>query len=477
VSPTGAQAVVAVANRLPVHAGEDGWQLSPGGLVTALRPVMSARSGAWVGWDGGTKGTPTRLPELSIDLAPVTLTAAQVRDYYQGFANRTLWPLLHNAIEKPVFDRNWWSVYRDVNQRFATAAGAALDANPDALLWVHDYHLLLVPERVREQRPAQRTGLFLHTPWPSPDIFARIPWRKDLLRGPLGADVVSFHTDRYRSNYVRAVGRLLGADGVKVRGADVHLPDGRVVRTTASPISIDVDQFATLATSDQTQEDLAALQQQFAGRTVLLGVDRLDYTKGIVERLKAFEALLERRPDLRERLVLVQVAVPSRDDAREYRQLRTAVEQITGRINGRFTVPGRDVPVHYLYRGLTPQRLTAYYAAADVMLVTPLVDGMNLVAKEYVAVQHARESSGVLLLSEFTGAAAELKDALLCNPFDSEGLSALLEQALVLPLSARRRAMQRMARRVASHDVHRWVDGQLDDVGGNPRTPSEAGAT
>jgi trehalose 6-phosphate synthase len=465
VSRAGAQAAVAVANRLPVHAGEDGWQLSPGGLVTALRPVMSVRSGTWVGWDGGTKGTPNRLPELSIDLAPVTLTAAQVRDYYHGFANRTLWPLLHNAIEKPVFDRSWWVMYRETNQRFATAATAALDATPDALLWVHDYHLLLVPRRVREQRPSQRTGLFLHTPWPSPDIFARIPWRKDLLLGPLGADVVGFHTDRYRSNFVRACGRLLGGDGVKVRGHDLHLPDGRVVRTTASPISIDVGQFASFANSAQTQDDIAVLREQFAGRTVLLGVDRLDYTKGIVERLTAFEALLERRPDLREQLVLVQIAVPSRDDAREYRQLRTAVEQITGRINGRFTVPGRDVPVHYLYRGLTPQRLTAYYAAADVMLVTPLVDGMNLVAKEYVAVQEARGSCGALVLSEFTGAAIELKDAVLCNPFDSEGLSGLLEQALVLPLPARRRAMARMARRVGSHDVHRWVDGQLDDIG------------
>jgi len=457
--------VVAVANRLPVHSGDDGWQLSPGGLVTALRPVMSVRSGAWVGWDGGTKGTPTRLPELSIELAPVTLTSAQVRDYYHGFSNRTLWPLLHNAIEKPVFDRAWWGVYRDVNARFAAAAGDALDATPDALLWVHDYHLLLVPRLVREARPDQRTGLFLHTPWPSPDIFARIPWRKDLLLGPLGADVLSFHTDLYRKNFVRACGRLLDSEGVKVRGNDLQLPGGRVVRTTASPISIDTAQFGELATSDKTDEDVAELRHQFAGRTVLLGVDRLDYTKGIVERLRAFEALLERRPDLRDQLVLVQVAVPSRDDVREYRQLRSQVEQIAGRINGRFTLPGHDVPVHYLYRSLTPQSLTAYYAVADVMLVTPLVDGMNLVAKEYVAVQNARRGTGALVLSEFTGAAEELKDAVLCNPFDVDGLSLLVEQTLSLPAATRRRAMSAMGRRVSSHDVHHWVDVQLADIG------------
>jgi trehalose 6-phosphate synthase len=456
--------VVAVANRLPVHAGDDGWQLSPGGLVTALRPVMSARSGAWVGWDGGTKGTPTRLPELSIELAPVQLTAGQVRDYYHGFSNRTLWPLLHNAIEKPVFDRGWWKAYCDVNQRFAGSAGDALDATPDALLWVHDYHLLLVPQLVRAARPEQRTGIFLHTPWPSPDIFSRVPWRKDLLHGPLGADVISFHTENYRKNFVRSCGRLLGSDGVRVRGNDLVLPGGRIVRTTASPISIDVGQFAGLAAGKDTQEDIAALREQFAGRTLLLGVDRLDYTKGIVERLNAFEMLLERRPELREKLVLVQVAVPSRDDVREYRQLRSQVEQIIGRINGRFTAPGHDVPVHYLYRGLPPEQLVAYYAAADVMLVTPLVDGMNLVAKEYVAVQHATGSIGALVLSEFTGAANELKDAVLCNPFDVEGLSGLVERALELPAAARRRAMTAMGRRVNGHDVHRWVDGQIADI-------------
>ena len=456
--------MVAVANRLPVHSTDDGWELSPGGLVTALRPVMSARSGAWVGWDGGTRGTPTSLPELSIDLAPVTLTAAQVRDYYHGFSNRTLWPLLHNAIEKPVFDRGWWRAYGEVNARFASAAREALEATPDALLWVHDYHLLLVPQLVREQHPDQRTGIFLHTPWPSPDIFSRIPWRRDLLLGPLGADVVSFHTEGYRKNFVRACGRLLAGDGVRVRGNDLLMPDGRKVRTTASPISIDVGQFAGLARAEEAQHDAIAVREQFAGRTLLLGVDRLDYTKGIVERLNAFEMLLERRPDLRDQLVLVQVAVPSRDDVREYRNLRSQVEQIIGRINGRFTVPGSDVPVHYLYRGLPPEQLVAYYAAADVMLVTPLVDGMNLVAKEYVAVQSATGAHGALVLSEFTGAANELRDAVLCNPFDVEGLSLLVERAVELPAAARRKAMAAMGKRVNSHDVHRWVDGQIGDI-------------
>jgi len=225
-----------------------------------------------------------------------------------------------------------------------------------------------------------------------------------------------------------------------------------------------VQQFSSLATGPSADMHVESLRRQFAGRHVLLGVDRLDYTKGILERLYAVESLLERRPDLRDRLVLVQVAVPSRDDVREYRELRARVEQIVGRINGRFTAPGHDVPVHYLYRGLPPQRLAAYYAAADTMLVTPLADGMNLVAKEYVTVQHARRGSGALILSEFTGAALELREAMLCNPFDVDGLSGLVEAAIDVPVLQRRRSIAAMAKRISGHDVHAWVQGQLTAI-------------
>jgi trehalose 6-phosphate synthase len=461
---TSGRPVVAVANRLPVQRGKTGWELSPGGLVTALRPVMTSRSGAWVGWDGGAKGPPQRLPDLAIELAPVALSSAQVRDYYHGFSNRTLWPLLHNAIEKPVFERAWWQSYAEVNRRFADATVTALKHNADALLWVHDYHLMLVPQLVRDRVADQPIGFFLHVPFPSPDIYARLPWRREVLLGLLGADVVSFHTERYRTNFVRSCGRVLAGDGVTVKGASVVLPDGRSVRTTASPISIDVGQFTDLATGPTADGHVETLRRQFSGRQVVLGVDRLDYTKGIVERLYAVEQLIERRPEIRERMVFVQVAVPSRDDVREYRELRATVEQIVGRINGRFTAPGHDVPVHYLYRGLPPPRLAAYYAVADTLLVTPLVDGMNLVAKEYVAVQHARRGAGALVLSEFTGAALELREARLCNPFDVDGLSAQLEATLDLPLERRRAAISAMARRVSAHDVHAWVAGQIRDI-------------
>lgn len=457
--------MVAVANRLPVHQGEDGWELSPGGLVTALRPVMATHPGAWVGWDGGTKGVPPTLPDSGIRLLPVGLSAAQVRGYYHGFANATMWPLLHNAIEKPRFERAWWRAYQDVNALFAQRAATALDEHQDAIAWVHDYQLMLVPRLLRERRGAQPIGFFLHVPWPSPDIFARLPWREQVLTGLLGADVIGFHTDRYRGNFLRSCARLLAGTGIEVRGSSVAMPGGRLVATATAPISIDAAEFTRHATDPGTNEEVQALTEQFRGRTVLLGVDRLDYTKGIIERVLAVEMLLERNPEFRTMLAFLQIAVPSRDDVREYRQLRATVEQHVGRINGLYTEPGNDVPVHYLYRGLSQQQLAAYYALADAMLVTPLIDGMNLVCKEYVIVQEARGGSGVLVLSEFTGAAVELPDAVLCNPFDVEGLSYRIEHALRLTPGTRRAALAVMAKQVRTYDVHRWVADQLADIG------------
>jgi trehalose 6-phosphate synthase len=461
---TNSVTVVAIANRLPVRHGDDGWELSPGGLVTALRPVMAAYDGAWVGWDGGARDIPATLPDLKVQLLPISLSGAQVRQYYHGFANATLWPLLNYAIERPRFERAWWQSYQVVNSTFADVAVAALDDRPGALAWVHDYHLMLVPELIRERRPDQAVGFFLHVPWPPPDIFARLPWRAEILRGLLGADVVSFHTEVYRRNFMRACGRLLAGTGIQIHGSAITLPGGRVVRTTSAPISIDAGEFSRMATDPATDAEIGGLSEQFADRALLLGVDRLDYTKGITERLLAVEMLLERREDLRAKIAFLQIAVPSRDDVPEYRNLRGAVERHIGRINGRFTEPGSDVPVHYLHRGLPQPQLAAYYAVAASLLVTPLIDGMNLVAKEYVTVQQARRGSGSLVLSEFTGAAVELREAVPCNPFDVEGLSYRIEQALQLPDSTRRTAVATMARRVRGHDVHRWVAQQLADI-------------
>jgi trehalose 6-phosphate synthase len=455
--------IIAVANRLPVQRGEEGWELSPGGLVTALRPVMSAYEGAWVGWDGGTKDMPGNLPDSGVRLQPISLSAAQVRNYYHGFANATLWPLLHNAIEKPRFERAWWRSYEEVSAVFAQRALAAAEI-PGSITWVHDYHLMLVPRLIREQRQDQPIGFFLHVPWPSPDIYARLPWREQILTGLLGADLISFHTEQYRGNFLRSCARQLAGSGVEVHGTSVVMPGGRTVSTATAPISIDAAEFAGHAKDPGTEQEIQALEEQFRGRKLLLGVDRLDYTKGIVERLLALEMLLERRPELRTSLAFLQIAVPSRDNVREYRTLRTTVEQHVGRINGLYTEPGSEPPVHYLYQGLKQRQLTAYYAFADALVVTPLIDGMNLVAKEYVTVQHARGGNGALVLSEFTGAADELQQAVLCNPFDVEGLSYRIDNALHLPDDARRAAITAMGEYVRIHDVHHWVSGQLAEI-------------
>jgi trehalose 6-phosphate synthase len=386
--------LVVVANRLPVSRGPDGWQTSTGGLVTALRPVVDDVGGAWVGWNDDAETVPTRIDGFNCDLHPVALTRSQVRGFYHGFSNRTLWPLFHDLVAQPVVDRGWWRTYQDVNRRFAEVTAEAVERIAgDPLLWVQDYHLLLLPELLRGISPASPLGVFLHIPFPPPELIARLPWRDQLIQGMLAADAVGFHTVRYRDNFVRTVQRLL--PGASVLGDAVALPDGRHVRCVAHPISIAAGAFAALATSAATESELVDLRTQFAGRRVMLGVDRLDYTKGIRHRLQSIELLLERNPVLRREVAFVQVAVPSRADVKEYRDLRTEVETEVGRINGRFTEPGHDVPVHYLYRGVSREKLAAYYRLADVMCVTPLKDGMNLVAKEFVTVQAAAGEAGV----------------------------------------------------------------------------------
>jgi trehalose 6-phosphate synthase len=455
-------ALFVVSNRLPVQRERGGvWRPSAGGLVTAMRPVMAERQDArWVGWSGGRDDVPERVDELDATLVPVKLTRAQVRGYYEGFANRSVWPLFHDLVEQPVFDRGWWETYREVNEIFADAVTATVSTGSRPFLWVHDYHLLLLPGMLRERLPKARIGFFLHIPWPAPELFARLPWRRQLLDGLLGSDVVSFHTDRYRKNFARTCGRLL--DDATVRGKNVVVDDGRDVRTQANPISIDAAEFASVATSESVEAEVDHLRKQFAGRRVLLGVDRLDYTKGILQRLEAFELLLERQPGLAEDVTLVQIAVPSRSSVAEYRELRAEVERRIGRINGRFTPPGGDVPVHYLHRGVSRPRLIAYYLLADVMVVTPLKDGMNLVAKEFVVCQEAADGDGALLLSEFTGSCLELREAYMCNPFDVEGVSHQIEHVLETETTDRRKRLRTMGRRVRRNDVHAWAERELE---------------
>jgi trehalose 6-phosphate synthase len=473
-APVGDYDFVVVANRLPLDQveGPDGtmeWRQSPGGLVTALEPVMRKAEGAWVGWSGAPGESTEPFDEAGMRLVGVPLSENEISNYYEGFSNGTLWPLFHDVIAPPQFHRAWWDAYVAVNRRFADAAAG--QAAIGATVWVHDYQLQLVPGMLREQRPDLRIGFFNHIPFPGYEIFAQLPWRRQLVQGLLGADLLGFQRQADATNFLRACRR---AGGLQTKGALVRVPDpsnpdsqGRVVRAAAFPISIDSQAFGDLARQDsvisRAREIRAALGDP---KIVLLGVDRLDYTKGILHRLKAYGELLNDGELAPPEAMLVLVASPSRERVQQYRVLRNEVEVTVGRINGEHGAVGY-APVHYLHQSYPREEMAALYLAADVMLVTSLRDGMNLVAKEYVACRH--DETGALVLSEFTGAADELGSAFLVNPHDIQGLKeAILRAANIQPREAKRR-MRSMRRRVREHDVAYWASAFLDALEGMDR--------
>jgi alpha,alpha-trehalose-phosphate synthase [UDP-forming] len=454
-----ASKLVVVANRLPISRDKAGeWISSTGGLVTALVPILQKRGGAWIGWSGDS-GRGGRLPSVDgVAMRSVGLTEKEIDTYYNGFSNRTLWPLYHDAIREPEFNHDWWPAYEAVNEKFARAAAAATGANDT--VWVHDYHLQLVPEMLRELRPDLKIGFFLHIPFPPEELFSWLPWRERILRGMLGADLVGFQTHSEAQNFSRAARRYTDADGTDT---ELRYKDQRV-RVNSFPISIDFDWFEQRASEAEvrTQADLVR-RRLGSRRKILLCVDRLDYTKGIDTRLVAFELMLKRRRASVENCVLVQIAAPSREPVFEYAEMRTRIEQLVGRINGEYSEPGR-VAVHYFRRGFTREQLLPYYCAADVMVVTPLRDGMNLVCKEYVATR--TEHTGVLVLSEFAGAARQMRRSLLVNPRDVEGMAATMELALGLPVPEARQRMAILRTMVRRHDVHEWAEQYLEALQG-----------
>ncbi|WP_456825387.1 alpha,alpha-trehalose-phosphate synthase (UDP-forming) [Cellulomonas sp. P5_E12] len=454
---------VVVANRLPVDVsldddGEPTWTRSPGGLVTALAPVMASTSGAWVGWGGS--------PDLELDpfdvdgteLIPVTLTEDDLEQFYEGFSNDTLWPLYHDVIEPPAYHRQWWESYQRVNQRFAEATAA--QAAKGATVWVHDYQLQLVPKMLRELRPDLRIGYFHHIPFPPLELFAQLPWRVQVVEGLLGADLVGFQRAGDAANFVRVVRRLTD---LTTRGQMVtlskHGEPGRHVRAAAFPISIDSHAFDELARTDAVQERAQKIRRELGDpEYLLLGVDRLDYTKGIRHRIKAYGELLEEERLSPQSTTLVQVASPSRENVGAYQTLRDEVELLVGRINGDHGQVGH-APVQYLHQSFPMEEMAALYLAADVMLVTALRDGMNLVAKEYVAARS--DDRGALVLSEFTGAADELTGAVLVNPHDIEGMKDAITYAVHMDARESRKRMRRLRRRVLGHDVVAWSEDFL----------------
>lgn len=463
---------VVVANRLPIDMvrlpdGSITWKRSPGGLVTALEPLLRKQCGAWIGWAGIVDGPEEPISEDGLYLYPVRLSAEDVSEYYEGFSNATLWPLYHDVIVKPIYHREWWNRYVDVNRRFAEATARA--AAPGAMVWVQDYQLQLVPKMLRELRPDLTIGFFLHIPFPPVELFMQMPWRTEIIEGLLGADLVGFHLAGGAQNFLILSRRLTGAEttrasvGVRSRLGAVSL-GGRTTRVGAFPISIDSDELDRMGRNRDIRRRAKQIRAELGNpRKLLLGVDRLDYTKGINVRLKAFSELLAEGRAKGDDTVLVQLATPSRERVDSYRILRGEVEQQVGHINGEYGEVGHPV-VHYLHRPVPRDELIAYFVAADIMLVTPLRDGMNLVAKEYVACRS--DLGGALVLSEFTGAAAELRRAYLVNPHDLEDVKDAIEAAITQAPEEGRARMRAMRRQVLTHDVDKWARAFLDALAG-----------
>jgi trehalose 6-phosphate synthase/phosphatase len=442
--------LVVVSNRLPFafRRGAGGrWRAEPGsgGLVTALLPVLRDRGGIWIGWPGAK--APARslaTADAGYRLVGVPLAPSEVREFYLGFSNEVIWPLFHDLPSLCNFDPAYWRTYGEVNRKYAKAVHRR--ARPGDFVWVHDYHLMNLAAELRALGTRLRLAFFLHIPFPAPDVYMKLPWRAPLLDALLEYDLVGFQTARDRRNFL-ACTRALGRDV-------------RPERTGHFPISIDYNAFMRRAAAADVAAKARELHRLLPKRKLVLGIDRLDYTKGIALRLRAFQDLLVRYPDMRGRVSLIQVVVPSREDIPQYRQMKAEIEQLVGRINGAFARPGAWVPVWYEYRNLSRLELLAYYRAADIALITPLKDGMNLVAKEYCAC--SIEEDCVLILSEFAGAAAQLAGgALLVNPHDVRGVAEAIRAAHAMPAQERAARMRRMRRSIRSHDVFWWVDSFL----------------
>ncbi|MBC9734849.1 alpha,alpha-trehalose-phosphate synthase (UDP-forming) [Nocardioides marmotae] len=464
--------LVIVANRLPVDRVEQpdgtmGWRTSPGGLVTAIEPVMRANDGTWIGWPGGTDEDLEPFEADGMKLVPMSMTQAEIEGHYEGFSNATLWPLYHDLVAKPEFHREWWDSYVSVNRRFAEKAAEL--ASEGATVWVHDYQMQLVPLMLRELRPDLRIGFYLHIPFPPAELFQQLPWRRQLLEGLLGADMIGFQLPGGAQNFVRLVRQRVGH---KTHRDLVYLPDGRTVRAAAFPISIDAAGFEAMARSEPVAARAAEIREALGNpRKVFLGIDRLDYTKGIYARLRAFSELIADGHLDVEDAVFVQVAVPSREQVEQYRILRDDIDRLVGRVNGDLGRIGRPA-ISYLHSSYPREEMAALYRAADVMVVTPYRDGMNLVAKEYVACR--LEDTGALVLSEFAGAANELRQAWLVNPYDINGMKSALLDAYSADDRETRRRMKAMRRTVAQNDVAAWADAFMSELAEVPGSHGKA---
>jgi trehalose 6-phosphate synthase/phosphatase len=457
--------LIVVSNRLPVALVREDteWKTkrTAGGLATAMDPILKRAGGLWIGWSGTQEELPPEAVELLLQeqsCIAVDLPADLLKKFYEGYANQALWPLFHSFASRLQFDSDSWEAYIEANRRFCSAV--VREFRPGDRIWVHDYHLMLLPGMLRENLPDAAIGFFLHIPFPGSDIFSILPRGEELLAGLLGADLISFHTHLHLQHFRMSLRRLLGVESTVDR---LEAP-ARQVRLQALPIGIAPDDFLGYCDKAETQEHLSRLQMQYSGRKMIVAVDRLDYTKGLPHRLRTFRRMLRSDPELVGKVVLLQIAVPSRENIESYQELRSEVHELISDINGEYGTPDW-VPVVYIHRGIPKPELVAVYQFADVAWVGPLRDGMNLVAKEYVACR--ADGSGVLVLSSFAGAAAEMAEALLINPFDEERTALTVTRALAMSDEEKRDRMLALHERVLRNDVFVWGDrflGMLDET-------------
>jgi len=462
--------IVTVSNRLPIvvekQDGDYTVKGGTGGLVTALAPVLSNRGGLWIGWSGIAEEEEQDLGPMleeatanaGYTLIQVPLTRPDIELFYHGFSNEIIWPLFHDLQSLCRFDPRYWKSFLEVNRKFASVIAGSAGAGD--YIWVHDYHLMNVAKELRELGITCPTGFFLHIPFPTLDIFLKLPWRFEVLRALLAFDHLGFQTLRDRRNFVQCVRHLLKDVPVSSSG-QFHIcrVGDRDVRLGSFPISIDYSEFAGLASNQDVSDGAWYIHEALPGKHIIFGIDRLDYTKGIPLRLEAFREALRRYPELQQNVTLIQVVVPSRTHIRNYMEMKTDIERLVSEINGEFTISGW-VPIHYIYRSLTRSELLSYYRTAEIALITPIKDGMNLVAKEYCASN--LEENGVLILSEFAGAVSQLQDyALLVNPYDIEGVADAIIRAYNMPNEERNYRMRRMRAKIRRQDVYWWVHSFL----------------
>lgn len=462
--------MLVVSNRLPyqitMRRGKPVTKHGIGGLVTAVEPVLRVSGGTWIGWSGSYGSLPEKVtiePEAGADavrefqLRLVHLTKDEIENYYLGYTNKRLWPLFHYFQQHCEFNLQHWKAYQKVNHKFAEVI--VREYQPGDLIWIHDYHLLLVPALVRAKIPDARIAFFLHIPFPTEDIFAILPQAHDLLHGVLGSDLIGFHLPIYAEHFLNTVREMTATHYDRLDQA--ISVDGRPVKVASIPISIDFDYFNRLGSDPEVLATAKQLREYYPVRTLAFGADRLDYTKGILERLKALEIMLEKHPSLQGKFTFVQLSAPSRTKVKQYQRMRHEIEHLVGHIAGRFSKAGW-VPVVYSYGGLPQSDLAAYYRAADMALITPLRDGLNLIAKEYVAT-HSDED-GVLVLSKLAGAAEELTDAVLVNPYNLEGMAEAIYHATQMRKKERQARMRRLREQVKSNDIYWWLERFLRAV-------------